>query len=98
MGKTTHSKLISKTNKNKQNEKELKKAIIDFIFEKEKFQLHNATIEKFRLYIYDSNGNYLIGEKTWLTSLVWQLSYCSQFIYKSKPKIMQNNTAKSATD
>lgn len=42
--------------------KELKKAIIDFIFEKEKeFQLHNATIEKFRLYIYDSNGNYLIG-------------------------------------
>jgi hypothetical protein len=42
--------------------KELKKAIIDFIFEKEKeFQLHNATIEKFRPYIYDSNGNYLIG-------------------------------------
>ena len=29
--------------------KELKKAIIDFIFEEEKeFQLHNATIEKFR--------------------------------------------------
>lgn len=42
--------------------KELKKAIIDFIFEKEKeFQLQNATIEKFRPYIYDSNGNYLIG-------------------------------------
>ena len=42
--------------------KELKKAIIDFISEKEKeFQLHNATIEKFRPYIYDSNGNYLIG-------------------------------------
>ena len=42
--------------------KELKKAIIDFIFEKEKeFQLHNATIEKFRPYIYDANGNYLIG-------------------------------------
>ena len=42
--------------------KELKKAIIDFIFEKEKeFQLHNATIEKFRPYIYDATGNYLIG-------------------------------------
>ena len=42
--------------------KELKKAIIDFIFEKEKeFQLHNSTIEKFRPYIYDANGNYLIG-------------------------------------
>ena len=42
--------------------KELKKAIIDFIFDNEKeFQLHNATIEKFRPYIYDANGNYLIG-------------------------------------
>jgi len=42
--------------------KELKKAIIDFIFEHEgEFQLINTTIEKFRLYIYDTEGEYLIG-------------------------------------
>jgi hypothetical protein len=41
---------------------ELKKAIIDFIFENEKeFQLPNKTMEKFRAYIYDSSGSYLIG-------------------------------------
>lgn len=41
---------------------ELKKAIIDFIFEKEKeFQINNAVTQKFRAYIYDADGNYLIG-------------------------------------
>lgn len=44
--------------------KELKKAIIDFIFENEKeFQLTNATVKKFRPYIYDEEGNFLIGGK-----------------------------------
>lgn len=43
-------------------ETELKKAIINFIFENEKeFQLANRTVEKFRPYIYDAHGNYLIG-------------------------------------
>ena len=42
--------------------KELKKAIIDYIFENEReFQLTNATVEKFRPYIYDADGSYLIG-------------------------------------
>jgi hypothetical protein len=41
---------------------ELKKAIVNFIFENEKlFNLHNSTTEKFRPYLYDSTGNYLIG-------------------------------------
>lgn len=41
---------------------ELKKAIVNFIFENEKeFQIINAVKNKFRLYIYDSDGNYLIG-------------------------------------
>jgi hypothetical protein len=44
--------------------KELKKAIIDYIFEKEKeFQLTNSVTTKFRAYIYDADGNYLIGGK-----------------------------------
>jgi len=43
---------------------ELKKAIIDFIFENEKqFQINNAVTEKFRAYIYDADGNFLIGGK-----------------------------------
>lgn len=43
---------------------ELKKAIMDFIFEKEKeFQINNVVIKKFRPYIYDTDGNYLIGGK-----------------------------------
>jgi hypothetical protein len=43
---------------------ELKKAIIDFIFEGEKeFQINNAVTQKFRAYIYDADGNYLIGGK-----------------------------------
>lgn len=42
--------------------KELKKAIINFIFDNEKeFQINNAAIAKFRPYIYDSNGDYLFG-------------------------------------
>lgn len=41
---------------------ELKKAIVNFIFDNEKeFQLHNATTNKFRPYIYDDKGEYLIG-------------------------------------
>jgi len=42
--------------------KELKQAIVNFIFENEKaHQLPNNTTDKFRAYIYDSTGNYLIG-------------------------------------
>lgn len=42
--------------------KELKLAIINFIFENEKaFQIVNTTIDKFRPYIYDDKGEYLIG-------------------------------------
>jgi hypothetical protein len=42
--------------------KELKQAIINFIFENEKdLQLTNYTTDKFRLYIYDAAGEYLIG-------------------------------------
>jgi hypothetical protein len=42
--------------------KELKQAIINFIFENEnEFQLHNAVTQKFRHYIYDPSGEYLIG-------------------------------------
>jgi len=41
---------------------ELKKVIINYIIENEKdFQLTNNTINNFRNYIYDGNGNYLIG-------------------------------------
>jgi len=42
--------------------KELKKAIVNYIFDNEKdFQLVNNTTDKFRAYIYDSKGEYLIG-------------------------------------
>lgn len=42
--------------------KQLKQAIINFIFENEKvFQLQNITIGNFKEYIYNSQGNYLIG-------------------------------------
>lgn len=42
--------------------KELKQAIINFIFDNEKkFQIVNNTVDNFRAYIYDSNGEYLIG-------------------------------------
>lgn len=42
--------------------KELKKVIVLFVVENENdFQLVNNTVEKFRPYIYDSSGSYLIG-------------------------------------
>ncbi len=42
--------------------KELKQAIINYIFEHEKeFQLPNNTTDEFRAYIYNSRGEYLIG-------------------------------------
>jgi hypothetical protein len=41
---------------------QLKKLIIDFIFENEKeFQINNAVTQKFRHYIYNPDGNFLIG-------------------------------------
>jgi len=41
---------------------QLKKAIIEFIFENEKeFQITNHTTNHFRAYIYDEKGEYLIG-------------------------------------
>lgn len=41
---------------------ELKKAIIAHIFENiSDFQMVNNTTDKFRAYIYDSKGDYLIG-------------------------------------
>ncbi len=44
--------------------KELKKEIINFIFNNEReFQLHNATTTAFKEYIYTSKGQYLIGGK-----------------------------------
>lgn len=42
--------------------RELKHAIVKFIFDNEKyFQLQNSAIKNFRLYIYDDKGEYLIG-------------------------------------
>jgi len=44
--------------------KELKKAIVNFMFENEnEYQLHNATTEKFRQYIYTPEGEYCFGGK-----------------------------------
>ena len=41
---------------------ELKKEIITYILENiDEFQLVNATIENFREYIYNPEGNYLMG-------------------------------------
>ena len=58
---------------------ELKKAIIDFIFENEKqFQINNAVTEKFRAYIYDADGNFLIGGED-----------VSEFIYKAIKLILR---------
>lgn len=43
-------------------DKELKKEIILWLFENENiWQRVNACVENFRDYIYDKNGNYLIG-------------------------------------
>lgn len=45
--------------------KELKKAIIEWLLENEnQWQRVNSCIEKFRNYIYDSEGNFLIGGET----------------------------------
>jgi hypothetical protein len=42
--------------------KELKQAIINYIFDNSKeYQLHNSTAQKFRNYIFDNDGEYLIG-------------------------------------
>ena len=41
---------------------ELKRAIVNFIIDNEKeFQIHNETMVKFRTYIYDTEGEHLIG-------------------------------------
>lgn len=43
---------------------ELKKVIVNFMLDNEKeFQLVNATIDKFRQYIYTPEGEYCIGGK-----------------------------------
>ena len=45
-------------------ETELKKKIIESIFENQnEFQVANYVKNEFRLYIYDSKGEYLIGGK-----------------------------------
>lgn len=45
--------------------KELKKAIINWLIENEnEWQRTNACTENFRNYIYDNNGNYIIGGET----------------------------------
>ena len=42
--------------------KELKQAIINYIFENvSEFGLQNSTTIKFRLYIFDNDGGWLIG-------------------------------------
>jgi len=44
---------------------ELKKAIFSFMCDHQKeFQLVNFTIDEFRPYIYNSEGNFLIGGQT----------------------------------
>lgn len=41
---------------------ELKKAIMLWLFDNSKeFQIHSACTKQFRPYIFDSNGQYLIG-------------------------------------
>lgn len=41
---------------------ELKKVIVNFIFDNiTNFQITNTTVYMFRAYIYDADGNYLIG-------------------------------------
>lgn len=41
---------------------ELKKAIVNYMLENENlFQLVNSTSREFRHYIYDNEGNYIIG-------------------------------------
>lgn len=41
---------------------ELKKAIVNYIFDNSnEFQIINATVKEFKLYIYNDKGNFLIG-------------------------------------
>lgn len=41
---------------------ELKRTIVDYIFDNQDvFGLHNVTTDKFKAYIYNDEGNYLIG-------------------------------------
>lgn len=41
---------------------DLKKAMADWVFEHiNEYQLYNAASEHFRAYIFDANGNWLIG-------------------------------------
>lgn len=43
-------------------DKELKQAIVNFMFDNiDNFQLQNYTTDKFKAYIYDDKGEYLIG-------------------------------------
>ena len=43
---------------------ELKKAIVNYIFDNSnEFQIINATVKEFKLYIYNNEGNFLIGGK-----------------------------------
>lgn len=42
--------------------KTLQKAIIDWLFDNsDTFSLHNAAVNEFTAYIYDKDGEYLIG-------------------------------------
>ena len=50
---------------------ELKKAIINYIFENlNQFQLTNNVVQEFRPYIYSPKGGYLIGGKEVLDFIV----------------------------
>lgn len=43
---------------------ELKKEIVNFIFDNSnEFQIINYTVNEFKLYIYNNEGNFLIGGK-----------------------------------
>jgi hypothetical protein len=43
---------------------ELKKAILNFILDNQReYQIINSTVTVFKPYIYDSNGEYLLGGK-----------------------------------
>lgn len=62
--------------------KELKKVIMQFIFDNDKeFSITNATIAKFRPYIYDGDGNYLIGGEEvseFISNAIKLITRCSE--------------------
>jgi hypothetical protein len=59
---TNNYQTVFNQSKNNFMKKELKKAIVNFILDNDNdFQLTNNTTNKFRLYIYDNEGEYLIG-------------------------------------